>query len=150
MYRAARCVLEGRGHTVSVTSVAPRAATSEDGVSVPVSVRIGDIKTYEYDAFVFVGAEGARAYFDGERVRKLPKDVKFKTVGATGNAPVILALSEVLKDQKATCHAQFAGLLIQEGAVFTNRPLEVDGKIATVKDASNAEQFANTIAQAVE
>ena len=149
-YETVRRVLEGRGHTVAVTSTAQGAVTSEDGLSVPVNVGMKDVKTYDYDAFVFVGGEGARLYFDDESVRKLAKDVKWKTVGATGSAAVILALSEVLDDKKATCPHEYAGLLVRQGASFTNQPLEVDGKVVTAQDAASAEHFANAIAKAVE
>lgn len=149
-YETTRRLLEGRGHTVAVTSVAQGAVTSDDGMSVPVTVGMKDIKTWDYDAFVFIGGEGASLYFDDEQVRKLAKDVKYKTVGATGSAAVVLALSEVLSGKKATCPHEWAHLLLRQGARFTNQPLEVDDKIVTAQDASIAEHFANAIAKAVE
>jgi len=150
VYETVRRVLEGRGHTVAVTSVAQGAVSSEEGTSVPVNVGIRDVKTYDYDAFVFVGGEGARLYFDDERVRKLARDVKYKTVGATGSATAILAVSGVLEKKKATCPHEWADLLLRRRAILTGRPLEVDDKIVTLADATAAEQFANAIAKAVE
>lgn len=150
MFERVRRVFIGRRHEVSVTSIIPGTVTSDEGATVPVDVRLHDLKYYQYDAFVFVGGEGAKVYFDEERVRKLAGDVKWKTIGATGSATVILAQSDVLKDKKATGPHQFAGLLIEHGAVFTNRPLEVDGKIVTAQDVSVAEQFANAVADSVE
>ncbi len=144
-----RRVLEGRGHKVAVASVARGAVTSSDGMSVPVTVGIKDIKTWDYDAFIFVGGEGAKLYFDDPEVRKLAKDVKYKTVGATGNAAVILALSEVLEKKKAACPYEYADLVRRHGAVLTGRPLEVDDKIITLQDPAVAEQFANAIVNAL-
>jgi len=149
-YETARRIWEGRGHKVFVTSVARGAVTSEAGMSVPVDINPKEIKTYNYDAVVFIGGEGARLYFDDERIRKLAKDMKYKTVGATGNATVILALSEVLKGKKATCPTDWADLLIREGAEFTGRPFEVDDKLITLQDSSAIEHFANAFAKALE
>lgn len=150
MFERVRRVFIGRRHEVSVTSVIPGTVVSDEGVSVPVDVRLQDLKYYQYDAFVFIGGEGAKIYFDEERVRKLADDVKFKTMGATGIATVILARSNALKNKKATGPHQFAGLLIEHGAVFTNQPLAVDDKMVTAQDASVAEQFANAVADSVE
>lgn len=149
-YEGTRRVLEGRGHKVSVTSIAQGTVTSQDGLSVPVDVNIKDIKTYDYDAFVFIGGEGAPILFDDERVRKLAKDVKYKTIGATGNATVILALSDVLEKRKATGPFEYADLLVRRGASFSDRPLEIDGKVITLQDTSIVEQFANAISKAME
>ena len=149
-YVRTRQVLEGRGHTVLTTSISPGGAVAEDGTSVAVDERVVDVKTYQYDAYVFVGGEGARIYYDNEFVHKLASDVKYKTIGAIGNATVILAFADVLKKKKVTCPYEFAGYVVQGGAEFTNRPLEIDGKVITAQDDSILEQFANAIAESVE
>lgn len=149
-YQVIRRALESRGHTVAVTSIAEGGVTASDGVSAPVNVRLRDVKTWDYDAFIFVGGEGARLYFDDEQVRKLAKDVKYKTVGATGSAVAILALAEVLNGKKATGPHELVPLLTRNGATFTNQMLQVDDKIVTLQDTAGAEQFANAIAKAVE
>jgi len=150
VFEVARRVLTERGHKVAVTSVAPVATAEKDGMSVPADVPITELKTYDYDAFVFLGGEASRIYFDDPRVRKLTDDVKWKTVGATGEASAILALSGVLKGKKATGDYRYAGLMAAQGAVFTNQPLEVHEKIITLQDQNAAEQFANAIAKAIE
>jgi putative intracellular protease/amidase len=89
-------------------------------------------KTWDYDAFVFIGGESAPSYFDDQQVRKLASDVKYKTVAATGSAGVILTLAEVLSGKKATCSPEYGSLLVRRGARFTNQGLEADGKIITL------------------
>jgi len=150
VFDTTRRILAERGHKVAVTSVAPVATTESEGMSVPVDVGLADIKTYDYDAFVFLGGEGSRIYFDDPRVRKLTDDVKWKTIGATGEAGVILALSGVLKGKKATGDYRFAGIMASQGAIFTNQPLEVHDKVITLQDKNAAEQFANAVAKAIE
>jgi len=149
-FDAMRRILEGRGHRVSVSSIAAGSAMSDEGYTVPVDVRIVDIKTYEYDAFVFIGGEGAKLYFEAEPVLKLAKDVKYKTIGATGEAVVILAFGEVLSKKQATGPHEWAGLLIERGAKYTNEPFTKDDKIFTLQDSSFAEHFANALAESVE
>jgi len=145
VYMTLRRAFENAGHKVAVTSVAPDAAFAGKGVYVPVDVRIHDIKYYEYDLFVFIGGEGAVTYFDNEYVIKLCKDVKYKTVAATGNATVILARAEALKNKRATGAPQFAGLLIDAGANFTNEGLEMDGDVYTLKEPLLVEQLASAL-----
>lgn len=150
-YQTIRRALESRGHKVAVSSIVSGAVSPEDdGESAPVDVRIHEIKTYEYDAFIFVGGEGARFYYDDDRVRQLVKDVKYKTIGATGNAAVILALAEALNGKKVTCPPECADLVIRQGGVFTGQPFEVDEKVITLRDSSVAEHFANAVAKALE
>ena len=151
-YTAIRRTLEGRGHTVSVTSVITGSVRSEKGSSASVDVRLHDVQQYQYDAFVFVGGEGAKLYFEDERVQKLASDVKFKTIGATGDAAVVFALAGLLKKKRATGPSQFAGLLVEHGATYTSSPIEVDDKIMTLRDSSSstATQFANMLGEAIE
>ena len=149
-YQTIRRALESRGHKVAVSSIVPGAVSPDDGESAPVDVRIHEIKTYEYDAFIFVGGEGTKLYFDNDRVQQLVKDVKYKPLGATGNATVILALAEALGGKRVACPAEFADLVIRKGAIFTGQPFEVDEKIITLQESAVAEHFANAVAKAVE
>jgi protease I len=133
-----------------VTAINRGAAVAEDGMSVPIDERVVDVKTYQYDAYLFIGGEGARIYFDDEYVHKLANDVKYKTVAAIGNAAMILARTEVLKKKKVTCPPEYAGYVIEAGAEYTGTPLEVDEKVITLRDTSGTEQLANALAEAVE
>ncbi|MBN1400709.1 MAG: DJ-1/PfpI family protein [Anaerolineae bacterium] len=150
VFETIRRALEGRGHQITTSCIVPGAANSGDGYYVPIELRVVDIKYYQYDAFIFIGGPGATAYFDNDYVLKLAKDVKFKPVGATGSATVILARAEGLKKKKATGPYQFAGMLIEAGAQFTNEPMEVDDKVYTLKEPALAINFANAIAEALE
>ena len=149
-YVTLRSVLEGRGHKITVSSVAANSAASEDGRTFQVDVRLKNLKYYDYDAFVLIGGEGAKAQFEDPQVRKFVGEVKYKTIGATGMAAVALALHQGLKGKRATGPLEFAELMIQQGAQFTNAPFEVHDKILTLQDPSVAEYFALAFAEAVE
>ena len=148
-YRIVRGTLEGRGHPVTTASVWAGSVEATDGTSVPAEMRIHDIKTYEFEAFVFLGGEGVRALFDHAGTRKLIKDVSYKTLAASGDAVALVALAGGLSKKKVTAPAEWVDLIKRNGAVFTGTPLRVDGRIVTAQAASSAEQFANAVSRAL-
>ncbi len=148
-YRAVRQTLERRAHQVVTAGLFPGSAEATDGSTAPVEFRLRDIKTYQYDGFVFLGGEGARSFFDNPDARKLVKDISYKAIGATGEAVALLALADAVKKKRVTAPAGWAGLVKSHGAQVTGRPLEVDDKLVTAQDDEVAEQFANAVAAAV-
>ncbi|MCS7221934.1 MAG: DJ-1/PfpI family protein [Anaerolineae bacterium] len=141
---------EARGHKISVASIASGAVESSRGVSVLVDVRLHEVKTYEYDAVVFMGGDGARIYFDDPQARKLASDVKYKTLGATGNATVLLSQAGVLSKKKVTAPPEWADWIVRGGATFTGRPLEIDEKLITAQGPAFVETFANAFLKTIE
>lgn len=149
VYRTLRQALRSRGYQVAVTSVVTRGVTASDGSAEPVDIRMSEIQSYQYDAFVFIGGPGARALYEDAQVIKLVGDCKFKTVAATGDAVALLALAEALKGKKATAPVALAPLLDANGAVFTNEVYQIDDKVLTLKESAAAPQFADALAQAI-
>ena len=148
-YRVVRYSLEQRGHTVTTAGLFPGAAEAADGTSVPVEKRIRDIKTYDYDGYVFLGGEGVRIFFENGDAQKLAKDISYKTIGATGEAVAFLALAGALKKKRATAPAGWIDVLRRNEVVYTGKPLEVDDKIITAQDASSGERLGNAVAAAL-
>ena len=144
-YELTRRILESAGNRVAVASMAASPAIGVAGSSAPASIAIRDVKTWEWDAYVFVGGPGARILFDDERTRKFVKDVEYKVIGAVGNASFLLALAGTLKGKQATGDAELGARMVGEGAVYTGREVEVDGKIVTTRDATYSEHFANAL-----
>ncbi len=143
-------ICESRGHRVFVGSIASGAVESSNGVSILVDVRLRDVKTYEYDAVVFLGGEGTRIYFDDPQARKLASDVKYKTLGATGNAAVLLSEAGILSKKKVTAPYEYAEWVVRGGATYTGRPLEVDDRLITAQGPTLAEPFTNALLKALE
>lgn len=148
-YRVVRGTLEGRGHPVTTASVWAGSVEAANGSSVPVDIRIHDVKTYEYEAYVFLGGEGARQMFDNAGVKKLIKDVSYKTIGASGDAVAMVALAGGFSKKKVTGPADWVDLIKRNGGVYTGTPLQIDGRIVTVQEPNTAEQFANAISRAL-
>ena len=149
-YQVTRRIWETRGYQVAVASVERGVVRGAEGTPVPVDVALKDVKYYDYDAIIFIGGEGARRLFDDEQARKLAKDAKYKVLGATGNAAVLLSLAGVVEGKRVTAPHEWAGWLVQGRAKYTGQPLEVDDKLVTAYDGAAIEHFANAIAKALE
>ena len=91
---------ESHGHKVSVASLT--SCQGRSSLAIPVDMAIKDVKTYEYDAMVFLGGEGIRILFNDESTRKLAKDAKYKVMAASDKAIVLLSLAGALEDKKVT------------------------------------------------
>jgi putative intracellular protease/amidase len=138
-----RRILEGRGYRIRTTSIAQGSALSTQGPSAPVDLEMRAINSWEWDGFIFIGGEGARVYFDDQRVFKFIDDVKYKVIGATGEATAVLALAGIIKNKFATGSPSYAGLLAEQEVKFTNQPITVDERLITVKDNAVLEAFLN-------
>nr|MBC7243872.1 DJ-1/PfpI family protein [Chloroflexota bacterium] len=149
-YEAIRRALEWQSHTVKVASLGVGVIRGSQGIAVPVDVKVDDVKSYDYDAFIFVGGDGATLLFDYDKARQLAKDVKYKVLGAIGNATAILGLAGAVEKKRVTGPIEVARWLVSSGATYTGRPLEVDEKMITAQDHSVAEQFANAVVKALE
>ena len=149
-FEITRKVLENRGLRVTIASVGLGELRGQKRATARATVKLDDVKTYDYDAIVFVGGEGARSLVDHEKATKLAKDAEYKVLGAIGVAPAILAKGGVLKGKRATAAVDVAGILRSQEAVYTAQPLEVADKIVTAQDAKYAEAFGNALLRTLE
>jgi protease I len=149
-FETTRKVLEGRGIQVKVGSTGLGTARATTGLMVRPDASLEDLKTWEYDAVVFVGGPGARQLFDHEKATKLAKDCEYKVLGALGLAPAILANGGVVKGKRVTGDASVAALVRQKEGSYTGQPLEVHEKLITAQGSRYAEHFGNAIVQALQ
>lgn len=149
-FEVCRRIWEQRGYKVAVASLDRSPAVGENGMSVPVDAVIKDVKTYDYDAFVFLGGEGTRRLFDDESARKLAKDAKYKVMGASDNAVVLLSLAGALEDKKVTGPVDMADWLIKGKAKYTGEPVQIDDKLITIQSPEMSEQLAKAVIAALE
>ncbi|MBC7231925.1 MAG: DJ-1/PfpI family protein [Chloroflexi bacterium] len=149
-YEGIRRALEQQAHTIQVASLGTGVIRGSQGTAALAEVKLDNVKSYDYDAIIFIGGEGATLLFDYEKARQLAKDAKYKVLGAIGNAVAILALSGAAEKKRATSPTEWAGWLVEGGATYTGRPLEVDDKFITAQDATVVEQFANAVVKALQ
>jgi protease I len=150
-YFVPRKIFEDSKIEVKTASDKKGRAIGADGGDVEVDFLISEVSVDEFDAIVFVGGPGALEHLDNENSYKLAKKAveKGKILGAICISPVILAKAGILKGKKATVWTDFtksqAKILKENGAIFEDKDVVVDGKIVTGNGPGAAEKFAKEI-----
>jgi putative intracellular protease/amidase len=144
-YEVTRRVLESRGVKVTVAAPELGEAVSEDGRSARATVRLGDVKSWDYDAVVFVGGSGARRLAELEAATKLAKDAEYKPLGALGAGALILARAGVVKAKRVTGDPVAADATRDKEGFYTGQPLEVADKTVTARGHRYAESFGQAL-----
>lgn len=138
--------LEKKGVEVVTASTQKEAVSSVDKVKVDVDLLLSDVHL-EFDAIVFIGGSGAKAYFKNEKALSLARDYYDggKIVAAICIAPLILANAGILKDKKATvwdgAHKELTGFAVD----YTAKKVETDGNIITANGPHAAYKFGKRI-----
>lgn len=148
-YAEPRKIFEQAGMAVTVVSSRSGKAVGKFGLEVQVDTLLKEVHATEYDALVFVGGTGARAYFDDPEAHRLVREATTseRITGAICAAPGILAKSGLLKGKRATSFSEETELLKQGGAIFTGKPVEVDGRIVTGDGPQSAKAFGEKIVE---
>lgn len=120
------------------------------GATVKPDILLNEVSVEDYDAVIFVGGSGSQQYFDDQSAHTVASDAdeKGKILGAICLAPNILANAGVLKDKKCTCWGN-PNNLKDNGANYTGKSVEKDGKIITANGPAAAKEFAGTIIKAL-
>ncbi|MDP1538442.1 MAG: DJ-1/PfpI family protein [bacterium] len=140
------------GAEVKTISTKKGQAIGAYGGQTQVDLLISKINIADFDAVVFVGGSGALKYLDNEDSYKAVKETlsQDKVLGAICVAPTILAKVGVLSGKKATVWASpmdksAVKILQNNGAIFEDKPVVLDGKIVTGSGPEAAEEFGQMI-----
>ncbi|HBF99956.1 MAG TPA: DJ-1 family protein [Firmicutes bacterium] len=146
-YQVPHAILEKAGFDVLTVSTSTKTAVGKLGLKVTPDTLISDLKPEELDALVFIGGGGSEQYFADPLAHRLATTMVSldKVLGAICIAPVILANAKVLEGKKATVFPDGAPILKQNGADYTGREVEVDGKIITGNGPEAAEAFSHSL-----
>lgn len=147
-YLIPRRYFEKKGYEVKVaTQDHQNECIGSLGMKVKPDFSIHDVGVSNYSAVVFVGGMGSKTYFNNQTILQLVKDcvIQEKVLGAICISPVILANAGVLNEKNATVSKGSEKDLIQKGAKYTGKPVEIDGKIVTASGPLAAEEFARAI-----
>jgi len=149
-YFVPKQVLESYGVKVLTVSKSREAVSKIEQKKVSVDLLLKDANT-GYDAIIFVGGPGAATYFSDQTAMGLAKSFyeKGKVVAAICIAPSTLANAGLLNGKKATAWPSEEKNLVNQGAVFTGKPVTQDGKIITANGPDAAKEFGETIAKAL-
>jgi protease I len=122
------------------------------GTRVTVDIALNDVNVADYDAIIFIGGLGACPYYTDEKALSLANEAfqNRKLICAICVAPLILSKAGVLKGRHATVYdlkiKELVQMLTEEGAIYTNKQVVVDGDIITANGPAAAREFGRTIA----
>ncbi len=147
-----RKILEDRGVKVIVASTSLHQARGMLGATVKPDILLSSVKIQDYDVITFVGGSGASQYWNDPLAHSIAQEAvqKGKILCAICIAPVTLANAGVLSGKKATVFSSEISKLEAKGAIYTGKPVQVEGKIITGEGPQAAEQFGEAIVKALE
>lgn len=149
-YEVTRRVLEARGLRVQVAAPELGQVVSQSGRTVRSTAKLGDVKSWDFDAIVLVGGPGARTLAEVEAATKLAKDAEYKVLGAIGLGSLILAKAGVVKGKCLTGDPAVAEMVRQKDGQYTGQPVEVADKTVTARGGAYAETFGQALLRALE
>jgi protease I len=147
-------ILENAGFAVKTASDKNGIAIGADGGEAEVDYLVSDINPKDFDAVIFVGGPGCLKCLDKDASYSLCRKTfeAGKILGAICISPVILAKAGVLKNIKATVWTSSMDksaikMLFENGAVYDEKPVVINGKIITARGPEAAEKFGEKIAE---
>lgn len=142
-----REVLEEGGVEVVVASSQPGIAQGKLGMTAKIDMTIDQINVDEFDIIAFIGGPGSAEYFDDATAHQIARGAvnEGKVLGAICIAPAILANAGVLEGKRATVFSSEISSLEAEGAVYTAKNVERDGKIITANGPEAATEFGEAL-----
>ncbi len=151
-YSIIKNILTAAGAQISTASSQMDKAIGAYGGETDIDLLVGDLKVSNYDSIIFIGGSGAVKYFDDETCHQIAKETvsQGKVLGAICIAPAILAKAGVLEGKKATVWSSpldksAVKILEENGVIFQNEEVVVDGKIVTGNGPQAAQKFAEAI-----
>ncbi|MFA6252094.1 MAG: DJ-1/PfpI family protein [Candidatus Paceibacterota bacterium] len=140
------------GARVDVFSEKMGLALGRFGGEFKVKNNIKDLHANDYDAIVFIGGSGALERLDNETSYELVRSFLKgnKIIGAICISPIILAKAGALNKKNATVWSSSMDktaimILGENGAVYADLPVVIDGKVVTAKDFEASYEFGNAI-----
>jgi len=143
-------VIEKAGITVLTASSKPESTGAEGG-KVKIDALLDKVNPSEYDAVAFIGGPGSTEYFDNKTAHQICKNTigSGKVLASICAAGSTLARAGVLKGKKATAFEGRGQDLKDHGAIYTGKPLEIDGSIITANGPRAAREFGEAIVKAL-
>ncbi len=156
-YLIPKQIFEARGAEVFTASTAKGQARGFFGALTDVDVLVQDLNVDNFDAILFIGGQGMGRNIDNQVFHQTARDAlrAGKILGAICISPCILAKAGVLKNKKATVwHDEMdkttIKILENNGAIFVDEPVVVDGSIITANGPAAAQKFAEGLTEMLE
>ncbi|OIO46469.1 MAG: hypothetical protein AUJ31_01690 [Parcubacteria group bacterium CG1_02_39_15] len=147
-------VLEKAGIEALTASNQKGVALGADGGEAKVDLLVSEINPTDFDAVVFVGGPGCLKNLDNEASYKIAKETinQGKVLSAICISSVILAKAGVLEGKRATVWTSLmdksaAKILEENGAIYQDEPVVIDGKLITAVGPMAAQEFGEAIVE---
>lgn len=147
-------ILEEVEAEVKTASNKMGTAIGADGGEVEVDLLLSDLNPADFDAIVFIGGPGCLDNLDNEESYRVVKETvsRNKVLAAICISPVILAKAGVLEGKKATVWSSPMDkspvkILEENGAIYQDELVVVDGKIITANGPAAAKKFGEAIVE---
>ena len=145
-------ILETAGVKITTVSNKSGTAIGADGGEVEVDLTLSELETANFNAVIFVGGPGVLQYLNNKDSYQVAKKTisQGKLLAAICIAPAILAKAGVLEGKKATVWTSVMDksavkILEDNGAIYEDKPVVIDGKIVTGNGPDAAQEFGETI-----
>lgn len=142
-YAVPKDVLESRGASVTTASLRSGVCHGKLGMTAEATLPVADAEAADYDAVVFIGGGGAEVFFGDPAAHALARAAAERglVLGAICIAPSILARAGLLDGVHATAFPSQRDDLTDRGAIWSDGPFEVDGRIVTANGPDAAAGF---------
>ena len=147
-------VLEKAGIEVKTASNKKGIAIGADGGDVKVDLLVSEINPAEFAAVVFIGGSGCLENLDNESSYRVAQETvsQNRVLASICISPVILAKAGVLEGKKATVWSSVMDrspikILQNNGAIYEDKRVVVEGKIITGNGPEAAEEFGQAIVE---
>ena len=144
-------ILEKAGIEVKTASNKKGIAIGADGGDVKVDLLVSEINPAEFAAVVFIGGSGCLENLDNESSYRVAQETvsQNRVLASICISPVILAKAGVLEGKKATVWSSVMDrspikILQNNGAIYEDKRVVVEGKIITGNGPEAAEEFGKT------
>lgn len=153
-YFIPRKILEEAGAKIEVVSNEVGTALGVEGLQVNTNTKLSDLDISNFDAVVFVGGPGALDNLNNQDSYRVIREAvkQNKVLAAICISPVILAEAGVLNGKKATVwtnplNKEPKKILEENGAIFTEQNVVVDGNIITANGPDAAAEFGKKLVE---
>ena len=143
--------LEEAGFTVVTASTSAGLCRGKLGGMRKASCAFSDINAGHYDRIAFIGGPGALSLADDPEAHRIVQDAVRLHIplGAICIAPRILASAGVLRGKRGTVwngDSEQGAYLEEQGAIFTQEDVTIDGLIVTANGPNAADAFGKALA----
>jgi len=147
-------ILEKAGAEIKTVSNKMGRAIGADGGDTEVDLLVENLNPADFDAVVFIGGPGCLENLDNENSYKVARETvsQNRVLASICISPVILAKAGVLEGKKATVWSSLLDrgpvkILKENGAIYQDEMVVVDGKIITGNGPGAAEEFGKAIVE---